>query len=537
MIKPLAKPFAIEEGMTYVADSERYDLYPEDGVLYVNTIRKGHPVLNTAFLLKCKKNVTLDFKGATLMLHGEFQPFVLEVCENITIRNVVVEYERPNFTEATVEELGDGFLRIRLNPHHPCRVEDGKLIPYCDQWENRNLDRISMFMQSFDSASGEGLGMPLCMIGKTIHPDPDFPFHVDQYVAEQDGDCVILRGPVHECFRKGCVIVLGHGTRNYSSILMLECRNIRLENYRVINGAGMGILPIHTHDIVLDRVEFKYDNRSQGFISNEADAVHSFACSGRFDIIDCVFEGMIDDAMNIHNQFYLLEKIDRNHIILRCKIPGETTHCTIFDVGDTIRVYRGKTMEPEAEYVIREKRILDDEFIDVTLDRNAGPHEPQALVENLTAQCDITIKRCRFGRANSHLRFQSSGIIRVEDCVISLPVLLTGDASYWFESSGVHDMLISDTDFTTPRAQIRMTPEFMPTEKAPFYHWNVRIQNCRFRTDTPVTANYTDKILFSDNTQTDGKPMTLKLINCGDAIADGCTIERKTEKENELRIN
>ena len=52
MIKPLAKPFVIEDGMTYVADSERYDLYPQDGLAYVNAIRKGRPVLNTAFLLK-----------------------------------------------------------------------------------------------------------------------------------------------------------------------------------------------------------------------------------------------------------------------------------------------------------------------------------------------------------------------------------------------------------------------------------------------------------------------------------------------------
>ena len=537
MTKPLVKPFVFEDGVTYVADRERYDLYPEDGVQYVNAMRKGHPVLNTAFLLKGKRNVTLDFKGATLMLHGEFQPFVLEDCENVTIRNVVVEYVRPNFTEATVEEVGEGFIRIRLNPHHPCRVEDGKLIPFCDQWQNHNLDRKSMFMQSFDGVSGEGLGMPLCMIGKTIHLEPGYPFHVDQYVAEQDGACVILRGHVHDCFRKGCVIVLGHGTRHYSSVLMLECRNIRLENYRVINGAGMGILPVHSSTIVLDRVEFKYDGRSQGFISNEADAVHSFACSGRFDIIDSVFEGMIDDALNIHSQFYLLEKINGNRITLHCMIPGETTHCTIFGVGDAIRVYRGKTMEADGEYIIREKRILDDEFMELTLDRNAGNHEPQSLVENLSAQCDITIKRCRFGRANSHLRFQTSGRIRVEDCTISLPVLLTGDAAYWYESSGVHDMLINNTDFTSPRAQIRIVPEFMPSEKAPFYHWNVRVKNCRFRTDTPVTANYTDKLLFSDNSQTDGKTMTLKLLNCGEATADNCTIERKTEKKTDININ
>ena len=38
--------------------------------------------------------------------------------------------------------------------------------------------RINMFMQCFDAETRDGIGAPLCMIGKTIHRDPSFPFTV-----------------------------------------------------------------------------------------------------------------------------------------------------------------------------------------------------------------------------------------------------------------------------------------------------------------------------------------------------------------------
>ena len=123
---------------------------------------------------------------------------------------------------------------------------------------------------------------------------------------------------------------------------MYESSDVRLENVRVINGPGMGILPIHTKNIYLDKVRFMYDHESEGIITNQADAVHAFACSGDFSFTDCVFEGMIDDAINIHSQFYLLEKMDGNHITLKHTELGETTANTIFAAGDRIGIHRGQ---------------------------------------------------------------------------------------------------------------------------------------------------------------------------------------------------
>ena len=528
-----------EDGNEYVAASKVYDVRPADAIPYDLHFYKDTGLTDTVVLLKDRKDVVIDFNGATLMLHGKLQAFVIEHCENVAIRNVTIVNDRAAFTEGTIVECGEDFITLRLNPHHPCRVEDGRLIPYSEYWENDTLDRTMMFMQCFDAETRDGCGMPLCMIGKTVHSEKNMPFHFEQYVAEEaDGGLLRLRGKMFECFKTGRIIAIGHERRHLSTFFIRECRNVRLENVRIINGPGMGVLPIHTRDIYLDGVRFMYDSQSQGIITNLADALHTFVCSGDLVLSDCVFEGMIDDAINVHSQFFLLEKAEGDRLTLKCTIEKLTTAITIFGAGDSIGVHRGKTTDIEAEYSILATRCIDDDFVELKLDRPVNiMHERGSLVENLSAQSDLTIRRCLFRNANSHLRIQTAGKVRIEECEIGLPLLLTGDGSFWFESSGIRDMVVRDTTFTKEKAFVSINPQIIPTEGEPFYHRNITIEHCSFKTYCPVQARLADNIVFKDNIQMDGRQMTLKLTNCGTVNAPACIVERHTEKVESLSIN
>ena len=65
--------------------------------------------LDTAIYLKDLSNVTLDFNGGTLLLRDDtIQPFVLDGCHNVTIKNVVIEYERSMINEMDIVEIKDG---------------------------------------------------------------------------------------------------------------------------------------------------------------------------------------------------------------------------------------------------------------------------------------------------------------------------------------------------------------------------------------------------------------------------------------------
>ena len=61
--------------------------------------------------------------------------------------------------------------------------------------------------------------------------------------------------------------------------------------------------------------------------------------------------------------------------------------------------------------------------------------------------------------------------------------------------------------------------------------------NNEFESNVPLFGGYADGIVFKGNKNTVGLPMNIVLTNCGSVDADNCTVERKSEKKTELKIN
>ena len=125
----------------------------------------------------------------------------------------------------------------------------------------------------------------------------------------------------------------------------------------------------------------------------------------------------------------------------------------------------------------------------------------------------------------------------MRDCLSEFPLLLTGDASFWFESGPVTDLTVEGCRFTTPRALVRIESEVFPTEQAPYYHRNLKFLNNTFETEVPIKGGYADGIVFKGNQNRFNLPMKLILTNCGSVEAEGCTVERRTEEKRELKRN
>ena len=94
MRQKLLIPNDWQDDTDYVGEQQVYHVRPDDCMLYDMKFRKDGGVVKTAVLLKDRKNVTLDFNGATLMLHGKMQPFVINCCQGVTIRNVTIVHDR-----------------------------------------------------------------------------------------------------------------------------------------------------------------------------------------------------------------------------------------------------------------------------------------------------------------------------------------------------------------------------------------------------------------------------------------------------------
>lgn len=58
-------------------------------------------------------------------------------------------------------------------------------------------------------------------------------------------------------------------------------------------------------------------------------------------------------------------------------------------------------------------------------------------------------------------------------------MLLTGDMSYWFESSPCERMVCRRVKFVGERAGVQAVPQFLPTDKAPYYHGDLVSRTAR----------------------------------------------------------
>ena len=209
-------------------------------------------------------------------------------------------------------------------------------------------------------------------------------------------------------------------------------------------------------------------------VTNSADAVHSFGTSGKFEIRNCVFEGMIDDAINIHSNFRTVLRTDGNNIytdLASCEMEANN----LYRVGDEIAIYRGHTMEETARYTVLGIEDVDSRVKRFTVDRPVATHAEGDLIESLTSNCDVTIENCIFGKANSHMRFQSRGKFVMRNCESELPILLSGDANFWFESGPITDLTVENCRFIGERGKIQILSEVDSSEAAPYYHKNLKI--------------------------------------------------------------
>lgn len=541
MKKEFIVGLSLESNAEYVATQAEYHVYPKDCVAvqddrYIALRAHDTPSFDVFTLIKDKQNITVDFGGATIVLHGKIQPFLIDSSQNIVIKNCNVTYHRPPYTEALITEVTPEYARLRLNANCPCRIEDGRLVPYGDGWENTKLNYKGCFYQVFDSRTRKGCGIGLGVMGNSVELDPNWPYVPAKFSVEPDGEDILLRGNIPKYYQPDRVLVIAHETRSLSGMFTIDSKDVCLDNYRILSGWGMGFYSYRTENITLNRFRLTYDEASPCLITNAADAIHTFGTSGKFEMRDSVVEGMIDDALNIHANFRTVQSANGNEIYTH-RSSCERQAMDLYRTGDKIAVYRGKTMEKVAEYTIKGIEHIDENISRFEVDRTVADHKDGDLIENITANCDVLIENCTFGKGNSHLRLQSRGRVVMRNCETELPILLSGDASYWFESGPITDLTVENCRFLGGRACIKIISEVLPTEAEPYYHKNLKIMNNEFESNIPLFGGYADGIVFKGNKNTVGLPMNIVLTNCGSVDADNCTVERKSEKKTELKIN
>ena len=486
--------------------------------------------LDTAIYLKDLSNVTLDFCGATLLLRDDsIQPFVLDGCKNVTVKNVVIEYERSLLNEMDIVEVKEDELICRQTEkqrkHFPLKVENGSLIPVAGEKEYPLGFHVPQFLNTYHKETKQFLKMCLVRIGNDLPyiSEESFPYHYYDMIAEQRGDLIVLKGQIPTYFTTDMTCAITHTQRDVSSCFIIRSENTCLENLRVLNGAGMGILGMYSKNIRLDGVKYCFDERSHGVTTNGADAVHLISCFGKVEIFNSIFEGMKDDALNIHGNYYTVKSVSGNVIHARLNTdiqasPGVNAYYKMFDRGDVLSVYRGNTTIEKGRLRVERVEVTGDFTADLTCIGDLSSLNEGDTIENRSAQADLHVKGCRFGNAGTHLRLQTRGKALIEDCDCELFILLSGDKNYWYEGSPINDLTVRNCRFTGRRGRILSMPSFDACPESPYYHSGIKVIGNTFDYPIALDCSQSRDILFEGNIHTDGTPFENKFNGCAEVV-------------------
>ena len=473
-----------------------------------------------AFLLDGIENLTIEGNGTLLMLSGFVSAFSLDACRNITVRDLSIDYSHPFVAEGEVAAAGEGWFEFRF-PDKAGAVLDGGVLCFRD---SRGREYPYLTLLEFDSRRRE------------------VAWHAHDYwlggrcraEKTEDGNYRIDRGDFGEAV-PGNIMVFGAAARLHPAFTLLDCSGFLLENVNIWSCCGMGVIAQCSRDIELRNVKVEPSPGSGRMISASADATHFVNCKGYIRMIDCVFRNQKDDATNIHGLYMAVERvIAPDRLLLKWRNSGQYG-VRFIKPGMSMELVDNETMMSYAGIKVKSVEYLNSEYAEVefTAPLPGNVKENHVVAED-DGYPDVLISGCYIGNNRARgLLLGSRGRTVVEKCTFHTPgaaILLEGDGNYWYEQSGVRDLLIRDNVFDSCMygnkswgSACIAVGSGIPSRESSRYHRNVTVENNTFITidnrivnlycvdgfiyrgnevressDYPVCGSASDRIIIND---------------------------------------
>jgi len=389
-----------------------------------------------------KTNFTYDAKGASLTVYEPAIALHLKDCRNVTIRNLAIDWARPVLTEARVVGFSNGETRVKIDrARYPVAVEDGWLLVVGPG--RRERIRAVRFLDG--------------LTGAPVPLTADESFRQTRVREEPDGTVCILADYSRQGvgLKPGDILVFRPFDRPYPAVFVEDSADVVFEDVVIHDAYGMGVVAQMSENIAW-RGTGRADDRTSGVIARagshvttHADASHFSNCRGQVTVENCWFEGMMDDAINVHSTcVQITNLLSRSSVRCVFRHP-EAIGFALFRAGDHARLIRSETNEDGPILpVVAVRRVADDVVeLDFAAPVPAG-FGVGDTVENADYQCSATF--CGNVVKNNRARgvlFTTPGRVvcdsnRFERCCGSA-VVLASDAAYWFESGHCRDVEIA----------------------------------------------------------------------------------------------
>ncbi len=486
----------VNDGTKIVLEKNKtYHVRQDDSFLltgyYCSNTAKKHENPNgtrkTAIYLKDKKNIEIDGNGATLFVHGKMTPLLFDNCENITLKNLTIDYACPTMAEFTVLSNENGVCTVKINPEYLYRIEDNELIwqgetgfdgkPY---WEDSYVGN-RRHVKYFDPVQR------ICS---------DFGRNNLESEKIEDLGNNTLRFTLKNkdaYLPAGSVVQTRNIVRDQTGSLFQRCKNLVFENMRVKFMHGLGMVSQYCENVSFINCDLTPAHGRT--VASTADFFQFSGCKGKLLIDGCAARGAHDDYVNVHGtHLRIIEKNDGENSLLVRFMHDESWGFQAFEKGDELEFIRWDTLQPYAETKVVAYERINDTDIRLFLDREL----PEIIVgkdvvENATCTPDLCVRNCNFGpTAGRGILCTTRGEVIIEnnrfENLWGPALLLEDDCNFWYESGYTTEIIFRnnlvigcDYGITCEGAPvIRYTPKVMDEDFDGFVHGSLVVDSNRF---------------------------------------------------------
>lgn len=461
-------------------------------------------------------HLTLDGQGAELVFHGRMLPLALVNSAHCTLQNFRIDFAHPHIAQIKVVENSpvDG-LTFEVAP-----------------WVNYRITKDSVF-ETYGEGWTARQGVGIAFEEKTKHlvyQTSDL-YYSTKGVKEVSPR--VLNAPAwkNERLVPGTVIAMRTWERPAPGIFFSHNVNTTVRNVKVHYAEGMGLLAQLCENITLDGfsvcLKGEQDPR---YFTTQADATHFSGCKGLILSKNGLYEGMMDDAINVHGTYLKVVKRMDDHTLVGRYMHDQSWGFDWGNPGDRVQFIRSATMDligeenritairpydKEEVKGAREFVITFEKPVAVEINEHAG-----FGIENLTwtPQVVFSDNVVRNNRARGAL-FSTPQDVLVEnnlfDHTSGTAILLCGDCNGWYETGACRKVVIRHNRFVNAltnlfqftNAVISIYPEIPNlAEQEKFFHGGkdggILIEDNVFETfDAPILyAKSVDGLIYRRNT-------------------------------------
>lgn len=496
----------------------RYEFHEKGAAVreyYISNHDQTNPK-KVGIALEDMKNLTLDGQGSEFVFHGRMLPVSLLRSENCLLKNFSIDFENPHIAQVKIVE------------NDP---QDGIVFEPAP-WVDYRIAKDSIF-----EAYGEGWTMRhswgIAFDGDTKH----LVYNTSDIGCPTKGASEVAPRRIHAPGWKdarlvpGTVVAMRGWGRPTPGIFLSHDVNTTIENVKVHYAEGMGLLAQLCENITLEKfgVCLKGDADPRYF-TTQADATHFSGCKGKIVSCNGLYEGMMDDATNVHGTYLkVVKRVDDRTLVGRY-MHGQSWGFEWGCPGDEVQFIRSNTMElvgkqnkiisirpydKEQTEGAREFLITFQEPVDQVINEQSG-----FGIENLTWTPEVLFSGnvIRNNRARGSL-FSTPRKTIVEnnlfDHTSGAAILLCGDCNGWFETGACRHVIIRKNRFVNAltnlfqftNAVISIYPEIPDLKgQQQYFHGGpeggIVIEDNEFETfDAPILyAKSVDGLVFRNNT-------------------------------------